>query len=497
MRIRDISSPMQPAAAHSPPALLDRRRFLADLGSGLSGVALAHLLARDLPAAPADAQASGGAWRAGQTHHRPKAQRVLHVFCPGGASHVDLWDYKPALEKHDGQPLPGEEGFVSFQGKNGNLMRSPWPFAPAGQCGKPISTLLPEMARHVDDIAFIHSMTSRTNTHGPGCIFMNTGFVREGFPSAGSWVSYALGSANDNLPTFVAVPDLRGEPPNGKANWSQGFLPAQHQAVVLSAQQPIRNLQPPPGASAEQEQAVRELARQLNAAHANRHPGNEELRARMAAYELAARMQLAAPEAADLERESTAVHRSYGTDDPNPLKAAYARNCLLARRLLERGVRYVSLFCASRASGVDGLLNWDAHKTLKPDYDRHGPIFDQPTAALLADLKQRGLLDDTLVLWTTEFGRMPTHQAGTTGRDHNPDGFTCWMMGAGIRGGTSYGATDEFGRRAVEKVTTVYDFHATVLHLLGMDHERLTYHHNGVNRRLTDVHGHVLDEILA
>jgi len=207
-------------------------------------------------------------------------------------------------------------------------------------------------------------------------------------------------------------------------------------------------------------------------------------------------MQLAAPEVSDLAGEPASVHQLYGTDDPNRLKAAYARNCLLARRFLERGVRYVSLYCASRASGVDGLLNWDAHKTLKPDYERHCPVFDQPTAALLQDLKQRGLLENVLVLWTTEFGRMPTHQEGTSGRDHYPDGFTCWMMGAGIQGGLSYGATDEFGRRSVEKVTTVYDFYATALHLLGFNHERLTFRHNGANRRLTDVHGHVLREIL-
>jgi uncharacterized protein (DUF1501 family) len=235
----------------------------------------------------------------------------------------------------------------------------------------------------------------------------------------------------------------------------------------------------------------------MNAAHAASHAGDGELQARMEAYALAARMQLAAPEVSDLAGEPAHVHRLYGTADANPLKAAYARNCLLARRFLEKGVRYVSLYCASRASAVDGLLNWDAHKTLKADYDRHAPVFDQPTAALLADLKQRGLLNDVLVLWCTEFGRMPTHQEGTSGRDHNPDAFTTWMMGAGVKGGVSYGATDDFGRRAAVDVTSVYDFYATVLHLLGLDHERLTFYHNGANRRLTDVHGHVIRPILA
>ena len=217
----------------------------------------------------------------------------------------------------------------------------------------------------------------------------------------------------------------------------------------------------------------------------------------MAAYELAARMQLAAPDVCDLSQESQATHALYGTSDPNSLKASYARNCLLARRFLEQGVRFVSLYCASRASAVDGLLNWDAHKTLKADYERHCPIFDAPTAALLTDMKQRGLMDDTLVLWCTEFGRMPTHQDGTSGRDHNPDAFTTWMMGAGVKGGVTYGSTDDFGRRAVQDVATVYDFYATVLHLLGLDHEQLTFYHNGANRRLTDVHGHVISKILA
>lgn len=410
---------------------------------------------------------------------------------------MDLWDYKPALAKYHGQPLPGEENAVTFQGKNGNIMRSPWPFAPAGQSGKMISTLLPHMARHVDDIAFIHSMQSKTNTHGPGCVFMNTGTIFEGFPAAGSWIGYALGSANDNLPTYVAIPDIRGEPPNGKANWSNGFLPAQHQAVVMSAQQPIRNIKSPESISADEDRDTREFVRQINEEHAARHQGQSELTARINAYELAARMQLSAPEVGNLESESAETIRRYGADDANPLKAAYARNCLLARRLIERDVRFVNLYCASRASGVDGLLNWDAHKTLQADYDRHCPIFDQPTAALLTDLKQRGLLDETLVLWTTEFGRMPTHQEGVVGRDHNPDGFTCWMMGAGVRGGISIGETDEFGRRAAVDPVTVWDFYATVLHLLGIEHTRLTYYHNGLDRRLTDVHGNVLEAMLA
>jgi hypothetical protein len=290
---------------------------------------------------------------------------------------------------------------------------------------------------------------------------------------------------------------MRGEPPNGKANWSNGFLPAQNQGIVMAQHHPIRNLKTPASISEDEEAATRALLDHMNHHHLESHPGNSELQARMESYELAARMQLSAPEVSDFSEESKAVHDLYGTNDPNPLKASYAQNCLLARRLLERGVRYVNLYCGSRASGVDGLLNWDAHKTLKTDYERHCPIFDQPTAALLTDLKETGLLDETLVLWTTEFGRMPTHQEGTTGRDHNPDGFTCWMMGAGVKGGVSFGATDEFGRRAAVDPVTVWDYYATVLQILGFDHKRLTYYYNGLDRRLTDVHGFVIKDILA
>jgi hypothetical protein len=469
---------------------LSRRGFLGEMTTGLAGVGLAMMISRELAAQE---------WQPGRgvPQYPAKAKRVLQIFCPGAASHVDLWDYKPSLDRLDGTPLPGEENMVSFQGKNGNLMKSPWPFVAAGSCGKPISSLMPHMARHVDDIAFIHSMVSKTNTHGPGCVFMNTGHATEGFPAAGAWVSHALGRENENLPGYVAIPDLRGEPPNGKANWSNGFLPAQHQGIVLAEHQPIRNLRPAEEGAPGSEQAVRDLLESQNRRHAEAHPGTSELQARIASYELAARMQLSAPEVTDFSSEPEHVRKAYGVADPNPLKASYARNCLLSRRLLERGVRFVNLYCASRASGVDGFLNWDAHKTLKADYERHVPIFDQPTAALLSDLKQRGMLDETLVLWTTEFGRMPTHQAGTRGRDHNPDGFTCWMMGAGIKGGVSHGATDEFGRRSVERITTVWDFYATVLHLLGLDHTKVTWYHNGLHRRLTDVHGHRITEILA
>jgi hypothetical protein len=460
------------------------------MGTGLTGIALAVLL-KEQGLLAEDAPSAGG------PHFVPKAKRVIQIFCPGAVSPMDTFDYKPELQRLSGQPLPGEEKFVSFQGANGNLMKSPWKFHQRGNTGKWVAETLPRLGELVDDMAFIHSMTAKSNTHGPACCQMNTGFVAEGFPSVGAWVSYALGTENQNLPAYVAIPDIRGIPPSGPANWTSGFLPAAHQGVVFSASEPIRNLERPASISSEAEAESRKLLGLLNRMHEEDHPGNSELGARVAAYELAARMQLSAPEATGLGSESKATRDLYGADDPNPLLAAYARNCLLARRLIERGVRFVQLFCGSRASGVDGLLNWDAHKTLKQDYERHCPILDKPTAGLIKDLKSRGLLSDTLLLWTTEFGRMPTHQAGTLGRDHNPDGFTVWMLGAGVKAGVSYGATDEFGRRAVKDVATIYDFHATVLQLLGLDHEKLTFYHNGINRRLTDVHGHVIKELLS
>jgi hypothetical protein len=355
--------------------------------------------------------------------------------------------------------------------------------------------LVPNIAELVDDIAFVHSLTAKSNTHGPAMLQMNTGFVVDGFPSMGAWTTYALGTENQDLPAFVAIPDVRGLPPNGPANWAAGFLPAAFQGTSFNTVQPIANLKSPPGAGDEKQ--VRGFLDVLNKQHIAHNPGHSDLSARVASYELAARMQLSAPEVTDISKESAATLKMYGADSQNELKASYAKNAILARRLIERGVRFVQLYCGSSASQVDGLLNWDAHKTLKADYERHCPILDQPTAALIRDLKQRGLLDDTLVLWTTEFGRMPTHQTGAEGRDHNPFGFTSWMCGAGVKGGTSYGATDEFGYKAAVDESSIYDFHATVLHLLGLEHTKLTYYHNGAARRLTDVHGEVLHRILT
>jgi hypothetical protein len=487
--------------------LLDRRGFLAHMATGLGGIALTTLLAEDglladtSTPAPAPVPTPAGPRPAnplqpGRPHFPAKAKRVLHIFCTGAVSHLDTWDYKPELIRRAGQPMPGVEKLITFQGENGNLARSPWTFRPRGETSKFISDLLPHLAACADDLCFLHSLTSKTNTHGPGEMFMSTGFTLEGFPSAGAWVSYALGTENQDLPAFVAIPDPRGDPQQGPANWTNGFLPAEYQGTSFNAEKPINHLARPRTIAPGDDRATRDFLRLINDEHLRRHPGDTELSARIAAYELAARMQSSAPEVGNLSRESPATRALYGLEDANPLLAAFGRNCLLARRLLERGVRFVTLFNGAFAMG-EGALNWDGHRRIQSDYNRHGPILDRPAAALLADLKCRGLLDDTLVVWTTEFGRMPTFQKGTQGRDHNPKGFTAWLAGAGVRRGFSFGATDEFGYQAVENVVDVHDFHATILHLLGLDHRRLTYNHNGTSRRLTDVHGHVIREVLT
>jgi hypothetical protein len=483
--------------------LLDRRGFLGQAGTGLGGIALVGLLADNgllraaedhRPIRPSIRPEAPLAPR--PPHFAGKAKRVLTVFCSGAVSHLDTWDYKPELVRRDGQPMPGSEKLVTFQGANGNLARPRWKFRPRGQSGKMVSDLLPHLAELADEMCFIHSMTARSNTHGPAENQMSTGFTLDGFPSMGAWVSYALGSTCADLPAFVAIPDPRGVPQVGPNNWGSAFLPAVFQGTAFTADRPIPNLSRPPEVNAPAERATRDFLAMLNDRHLARHPGDTELTARIASYELAARMQLRAAEVADLSRESAAIHASYGTGDSNKLKAGFARNCLLARRLLERGVRFVQLFNGAYAMG-EGVGNWDGHRAIEAQYSVHGPILDQPCAALLRDLKHCGLLDDTLVVWVTEFGRMPTFQKGASGRDHNPKGFTVWLAGAGVRRAFSFGATDEFGYQAVENVRTIYDLHATILHLIGLDHERLSFYHNGIERRLTDVHGRVIREVLA
>lgn len=485
---------MLPPTPYLSRPFFDRRGFLGNAATALGSIALTHLLGDDrLLANPIIDPARPFASRA--THFPAKAKRVIQIFCAGAVSQLETWDYKPKLIEYDGKPLEGGPA-VTFQGPAGNLARPQYAFRRRGQTGKWVSEMIPHLAELTDDIAFIHSLTSKTNTHGPAENFLATGFVQDGFPSIGAWVGYALGTENQYLPAFVAIPDPRGVPQAGSNNWGSAFLRAEFQGTPFSVREPIRHLMPPDGVDPAADRAARSLLLRMNERHLERNSGDQRLAARIASYELAARLQLSVPEIADLSTEPAHVLALYGVhDSESPTRSAFARNCILARRLIERGVRFVQLFNGAYASG--GELNWDGHSKLKEQYDKHADILDRPAAALIRDLKQRGLLDDTLVVWCTEFGRMPMFQKGARGRDHNPDGFTGWLTGAGVKPGVSYGVTDELGRKAVENVSSLYDLNATVLHLLGLDHEKLTFEHNGVQRRLTNVEGHVLHDVLA
>lgn len=462
---------------------------------GLASIALTAMLADERARGASLKIDPANPYAPRKPHFEAKAKNVIVIFCSGALSHVDTFDYKPELIRQHGKPLPGSERLISFQGPNGNLTQPLWKFRPRGQSGKMISDLVPHIGEMADEISFIHSLTNTSNTHGPAENLMNTGFTFDGFPSMGSWVNFALGSENQNLPAFVAIEDPRGNPQSGPNNWANGFLPASFQGTPFSSTKPIRYLDRPDTFSNETDIATREALRFLDEQNASRYPGDEELAARISSYQLAGRMQLSVPEAVDLKSEPEHIRKLYGSDSANENKAAFADNCILARRLVERGVRFVQLFNGAYASM--GNLNWDGHGQLKEQYDVHGEILDQPVAGLLKDLKQRGLMEETLVVFATEFGRMPMFQMGTEGRDHNPHGFTCWLAGAGVKPGVSYGRTDDFGFKAVEDVATPHDFHATILHLLGLDHERLTYYHNGIERRLTNVHGHVIRDVLV
>ncbi len=478
-------------------SLLDRRSFLSNSATALGSIALTQLLGSDQllgsevktpkidPARP---------YAPRQPHFPARAKNVVVIFCAGAVSQLETWDYKPELIKWDNKPLPGGPA-VTFQGPAGNLARPQYEFRQRGETGKWVSDMIPHLAELTDDFAFVHSLTSTSNTHGPAENFLSTGFVLDGFPSLGSWVTYALGSESQELPAYIAIPDPRGVPQNGSNNWGAGFLPAAFQGTTMTASDPVRHLAAP-GVSSKADKAARSLLQRMNERHLEQHPGDGKLAARIASYELAARMQLSVPEISDLSTEPEHILKLYGADDvENKNKAGFARNCILARRLIERGVRFVQLFNGAYASG--GKLNWDGHNALKEQYDVHAEVLDQPAAALIRDLKQRGLLEDTLVVWCTEFGRMPFFQKGAKGRDHNPDGFTCWMTGAGVMPGVSHGTTDEFGQKAIENVHPLYHFNATILHLLGLDYEALSFEHNGIQRRLTNVEGKLIPEILA
>jgi len=482
------------------PRSLDRRGFLWRAGGGLGGVALAHLLGVDGLLAGTDTAKERGVRGElnGGLHHRAKARRVVQLFMSGAASQCDTFDYKPLLIKRHGEPFDPGGKVELFQSTPGAVMQSPWAWSQHGECGKWMSGLVPHLAGCVDDMAFLLSMVSKSNVHGPATYMQNTGFVLPGFPSMGAWVSYGLGSLSADLPAFVVLPDSRGFAPNGPANWGAGFLPASVQGTMVraGAKTPIFDLFPPDDAgltfTPEGERDGLALLNTLNQAHRAERAGDSRLEARIASYEMAARLQLSAPEVLDLTGESRATRALYGLDQEPT--ADFGRNCLIARRLLERGVRFVQVW-----SGADNGFprrNWDSHEDLARDHGAMGLSMDQPAAALLKDLKARGLLADTLVIWTTEFGRMPCSQGGK-GRDHNPFAFTSWLAGGGIKGGTTFGASDDWSYKAVDESVTCYDLHATALHLLGIDHTRLTFRHNGIDRRLTDVHGRVLREILA
>ncbi len=487
--------------------LLDRRGFLGTAGLSTAGIALASLLDADGLLADDARTVSGKApirpdidpnnpYAARQPHFEVPAQQVLVIYCPGAVSHVDTFDYKPALTKLHGQKPPGIPA-VTFEGPTGNIAKPFWDFKPCGETGKMVSELLPNLAEQVDDFCFLHALTTDTSAHPQGENFMNTGFTMEGFPSFGAWVIYALGTENQELPSFVAINDPRGLARSGKNNFGNGFLPAAFQGTDFTAKNPPNNLHRPEGFSSAADRGTVQLLQRLNAKHLEKYPGDANLAGRIASYELAGRMQTSVPEVMDLSGESEATLKAYGVEGGSELRGQYAKNCLLARRMLEKGVRVVQLFNGSDPAGGNGITNWDSHANIEKTHAMQAEIMDQPTAALIADLKARGMLDHTLVVWATEFGRMPFLQANGTGRDHNPSAFTCFLAGAGVRKGFSYGESDEFGFKAAVDKTTVYDFNATLLHLMGLDHERLTFYHNGLERRLTNVHGHVIQQVLA
>ena len=465
-----------------------RRGFLDFATTGLGGAALVGLLGREAGAA---AESPG--------HPPARARRAVHICLVGGLSQVDSFDHKPELSRLQGRPLPGGAQPETFFGSVGLLRGSEWGFRRRGGSGLWISELFPHLATVADELTVIRSMVADTANHMPAMFQENSGFQANGYPSLGSWLSFGLGNESDSLPTFVVLPDARSQPNGGASNWSSGFLPASHQGVLFQAAgAPIRDLFSATPLPAAAELAARDVLAEINRRHLDLHAGDDLLAARIRAYELAARMQASVPEVADLAGEPEHVRQAYGLERPET--ADCGRRCLLARRLLERGVRFVQIYSGGAFGGTP-RHGWDGHEDNRENHAREAGLIDRPVAALVADLRQRGMLDDTLVLFTTEFGRTPFAQsaAGTLGRgrDHHPAAFSVWLAGAGLRHGTAYGETDDFAARVVRDPVTWPDFHATVLHLLGIDHERLTYYHNGIQRRLTNVHGRVLSPIIA
>lgn len=471
-----------------------RRRFLEKSSTGFGAVALAGLM-NDLANVNADSLPANAALKT--THHEPKAKRVIFCFMSGGVSHVDSFDPKPKLKELHGKPMPMTIERTQFN-NNGNVMASPFDFKAAGESGIQISSMFPKLAEVADELAVIRSMTTPVNEHAQGNFFMHSGFPFMGYPSAGAWCAYGLGSGNQNLPGYVVLQSGNAVPPHGGIGlFSNGFLPAQHQGSILKADKPdaIRNIR---RLDSFQRQRKRlDFAKGFDTDFLSATSDDAQVEAAIRNYETAFRMQSAVPELCDISGETKETHRLYGLDSDDTEKAAYGRQCLLARRLIERDVRFIELSCLTRSIGAGGAANpWDQHGDLAKGHGAMAREVDQPIAALIHDLRERGLLDETLIVWAGEFGRTPFSQ-GSSGRDHNPFGFSVWLAGGGVKGGTTYGATDEFGYHAIEDKCTVYDLWATVLHQLGVNHEKLTYRYSGRDMRLTDVHGNVLHHILA
>jgi len=484
------------------PAYSSRRDFLQRTGCGFGLTALSALLADQklLSAAPSQApvipSSTLNPLAPKQPHFPAKAKSVIWLFMNGGQSQVDTWDYKPALAKYHGQELKGFDKNTGFFSNDvGPLMKSPFNFSRHGKSGTWVSEIFPSISKHVDDMAFIHSCFTATNNHSPALFEVNTGMSRMGFPCVGSWVTYGLGTMNQNLPAFVVMYDTlgRGLPKGNASNWGSGFLPGVYQGTALNHQgPPINNMVRAGAMSDAQQRAQLDLLRKLNQHHLAQNPAESELAARIESFELAYRMQTAAPEALAVDSEPENIKTLYGLDDKRC--AHVARQCLTARRLVERGVRFVQIY----SGGMENERSWDGHKDIAGNHRQFAGETDKPIAALLTDLKQRGLLDSTLVICAGEFGRLPISQKGDKpGRDHNPHAFTAWFAGGGVKGGTHYGATDEIGHKAAVNRVSINDLHATMLHLMGMDHEKLTYLYNGRNFRLTDVAGEVVRDVIA
>jgi hypothetical protein len=473
---------------------VDRRGFFNWGIQGLGATALASLLSGENTLAQ-----ESGADSTAFPNFPARAKRAIHICLVGGLSHVDSFDYKPELEKLHGKSLQTEEQPDIFFGQVGLLRKSDWKFAQRGQSGLWVSDMFPHLADVADELTVIRSLYSESANHTPALFFANSGFQFNGFPSLGSWLSYGLGNTADELPTYVVLPDGRGGPNGGASNWTNGFLPAQHQGVVFGGgDRPVRDLFPAKEIANTRDASVRELIGTLNQQHLARSGDDEILKGRIRSYELAARMQLSVPDVADISEEPEYLRKLYGVDEEKTQDCG--RRCLMARRLLERGVRFVQIFSGGPIAGSP-RTSWDAHENVFENHSAEAGLIDQPIAALIQDLKQRGMLEDTLVLFTSEFGRTPFAQSAADqvgpGRDHNRYAFSAWMAGAGLKPGFSYGESDEIGWKATANAMSWHDFHATVLHLFGIDHERLTFYHNGIQRRLTNVHGVVAKELFA